>query len=296
MVLRSGGAQIAPVESESRMKISITGASGFIGRHLVLHAIQSGHRAVAVSRRNLGEQGLFNDKDIVIHLAGIAQATNSDDEYMAVNHRLTLSVARKAREAGCSRFVFVSSAAAATSASAYGRSKAAAERDLSSISGMQVVVVRPPLVYGQDAKGSFAALVRLASLPLPLPFKGGSRLRSALYVGNLVDALLFCCTSTSIRMGPYSVTDDADLSLEQMISHLREGMGRRQILFSAPWLEPALKAIGRERLAHQLFGEMRFPNELAHQGWSPPHRPQDALTEIGRSRRPNACSPEASGF
>ena len=199
----------------------ITGASGFIGQHLVPGLVEHGHRVVSLARHPVAfgpavKQVLIKDitsldwttllqgMDTVIHLAGIAHRGGDVEEgfYDKINRQVTAALARASAKAGA-RLIFISSIAAQSPSScdlvltennlcvpagAYGRSKLNAEIDVAS-SGVQYAILRPPLVYGGGVKGNMRKLIQLAKLPLPLPFAAVSNKRSLLAIENLILAI-----------------------------------------------------------------------------------------------------------
>jgi nucleoside-diphosphate-sugar epimerase len=154
---------------------------------------------------------------------------------------------------------------------AYGRSKLEAERGLAELE-MDWVALRPVLVYGQHVRGNFAALVKLARSPYPLPLGGLGARRSLLSVDNLVDAVDAVLAARMPLRRPLIVADLEALTVGGMISAMRRGLGRNPglIRLPAPVLKLALKTAGREewyeRLARPLVAD---PSALMGIGWAP---------------------------
>ena len=252
-----------------RRRLLITGATGFIGQHLVPALVELGHRVVAVVRRPmlLGSSidqvpikdlasvdwlPLLKGIDVVIHLAAIAHRGSDVEEglYDRINRQATAALARATARAGA-RLIFVSSVAAQSPPSselvltendlflpsgAYGRSKLNAEIDIAA-SGGQYVILRPTLVYGRGVKGNMRKLVWLARLPLPLPFGALTSKRSLLAIENLILAIDLLIQRDDIRNQVFLIADAAPVSLPEIITRLRHGMGRPANLISIP---PAL--------------------------------------------------------
>lgn len=207
-------------------------------------------------RSALASPTQYRDASVVIHLAGLAHRSASAGALAEVNARLPVRVAKAAREAGVTRFVFASSAKAAGERSGdaplrasetpapqsdYGRAKLAAERALTAIEGLACVSVRLPLVHGPDARANAAALIQLAHGPLPLPLASLSNRRSTISVRAAAEALM----AAAVTPGPPGVFFAADapaLTPGEMIAALRAGFGRKPSLFAAPFIGVLLRA------------------------------------------------------
>lgn len=193
--------------------------------------------------------------DAVIHLAAkVHDLSGGDpDAYDAVNHHATLALAEAAANCGVRRFVFLSSIKVLGEATPpdrpftdasppmpqdpYGWSKHAAESGLAAIAGrtgLSVVTLRPPLVYGPGVGANFRQLLRLADTPWPLPFGGLANRRSLIQVANLADAILAALRADEPGPGPYLVADDAGVSTGDLVAGLRTALGRPHRLVPIP--------------------------------------------------------------
>ncbi len=269
------------------MNIAVTGASGFIGSHLLEYLKTRGHRPTALSRAELAQPELsFSGADAVVHLAGIAHSAGLDAEaYWEVNCALPVRLARAAAQCGVRRFVFVSSSHAEShTGMPYGASKAEAERQLLALGAPEIVVIRPTLVYGPRAKGNFRTLLRLAQSPLPLPFAATQNRRSMVYIGNLVDALIFAAEQPGLAGRVFTVTDPGEaLTLGEIVGALRGGAGRPKAMFAAPWLPGLMRRLGAGTLADKLFAPALFDGSALFQaGWTPPYQTLHALERTAR--------------
>jgi UDP-N-acetyl-alpha-D-quinovosamine dehydrogenase len=199
--------------------------------------------------------------DAVVHLAArvhVLRDASADPlaEYRRVNTDATLALARAAVRHGVARFVFMSTvkvngerttAAPFTDrdppapADPYAVSKWEAERGLRDIAGLEVVCLRPPLVYGPGVKGNFLRLLKLVRRRVPLPLASVANSRSMIYVGNLANAVLRALPVAS--SGTFLVSDDADVSTPQLVRLLAAAMGRRARLIAVP--PRLLGALGR---------------------------------------------------
>ncbi|MBB3809793.1 UDP-glucose 4-epimerase [Pseudochelatococcus contaminans] len=274
------------------MRILLTGATGFIGRHLTKALLRDGH-TVRVALRDdrpipagvesavVGDIGGSPDwrtalagVDGVIHAAGIAHAGPgvAVERYQRVNHAATLHLAHAARgRAG--RFILLSSIRAQSGPSSasilteaddprptddYGRSKLAAERGLAEIDDLPAAALRPVLVYGDDVRGNMGALIRLARLPFPLPLGALDAPRSLVAVETVAAAVQHLLTTNDSEgkplSGPFLVADPEPIDVPGMLTALREGFGRRPWLFSppVPALRGALSLAGRADMLDRL--------------------------------------------
>jgi nucleoside-diphosphate-sugar epimerase len=217
------------------MRIALTGASGFIGRNLIAALRAAGHQPVQEPR---GAQAL-------VHLAAIAHRRGVDErELRRVNVDYAAALGRDAAAAGVP-MVFLSSVkvhgeqadspfderSPLAPQDAYARSKVEAEKALRAIGGLQLTVLRPPLVYGPGVKANFLALMRAIARGVPLPLAGVENRRSLVYVGNLCDAIIAC-----LRMpgGTWLVSDGAPVSTPQLCHSLGAALGRPARLFRLP--------------------------------------------------------------
>ena len=305
--------------------IALTGATGFIGRHLLEELPRRGYRIRVLLRRPAevppGASGAvigdiasprnmaaaLRDVDAVVHSAALAHAMSGrpEDDYRTINTEATVALARAAERAGVKRFVFLSSIRAQSGPTAdrilteedapaptdaYGRSKLAAEQGLAGL-GLDWVALRPVLVYGPGVKGNMAALIELARSPLPLPLGGLRGRRSVLAVENLtaaVDAVLR--VAEPIRR-PLIVADPDPVTVPDIVAALREGLGRRPGLLPVPagLLRAMARLTGREEQFERLAGSLvASPEALRRVGWQPAVATREALAALARSSAPGA--------
>lgn len=302
--------------------VALTGATGFVGRHLLSDMRARGFRVRLLLRRPTdgapeADSAVIGDLarpvnmaralegvDAVVHSAGIAHAMSGrpEDDYRAVNTEATVALARAAERAGVRRFVFLSSVRAQTGPSAegtvdetrtpaptdaYGRSKLAAEEGLATL-GIDFVALRPVLVYGPGVKGNMASLVRLAATPWPLPLGGLRARRSLLAVENLAEAVRAAVLAEGTLKRPLLVADEGAWTLPEMIAALRRGLGRPPGLLPLPTpLLPAVaRAAGRGDVVERLAGELVVdPRALRGIGWRPVVATPDALARLAGGGR-----------
>lgn len=235
----------------------------------------------------------------VVHCAARVHVMNelSSDplaEFRRVNVEGTLRLARQAAEAGVRRFVFVSSikvngehtqagvpfTADQTPApnDPYGVSKAEAElglRALSKETGLEVVIIRPPLVYGPGVKANFLAMMRWLQRGVPLPLGGATEnLRSLVYLDNLVDLIITCIDHPAAANQTFLVSDDEDLSTATLLRRMAAALERPARLIPVPAELITLGAtlVGRPGIAQRLCGSLQvdIAKTKALLGWSPP--------------------------
>jgi len=300
--------------------IALTGATGFIGNHL-LHALtRRGHRIRVLLRspaalppgctnavigdlnRPINMAAALAGVDTIIHSAGLAPTMTGspDEDFRRLNTAATGNLAQAAQRAGVRRFIFLSSLRAQADVSArdvltedlppvptdaYGRSKLAAEQELSR-HDLDWVALRLALVFGPGVKGNVARLVDVARSPYWLPFGALRAKRSLLSLDNLVTAVETVMATPQLLRRPLIVADPEPLSIAQMITAMRAGLGRRRGLIPVPStiLHAGFRLMGRgelyRRLAEPLVGD---PARLRELGWVPRVTTSDALAVLARS-------------
>ena len=294
------------------MKLLITGYSGFVGSNLV-EQLQGNYQLNLLGRKqsnfgnvfthNLDSSSLYNEAlvnvDVVVHCAArvhIMDDVASDplNEFRAVNTHGTLNLAKQAAAAGVKRFIFLSSIKVngeSTSAQAsftasdksaaedpYGISKAEAEQqllDLSKQTGMEVVIIRPPLVYGEGVKANFASLMRFVGKGLPLPFRSiKNNKRSLVSVYNLVDLIKVCIEHPKAANQVFLASDDYDLSTAEMVALMAKVQGKKNFALPVPvWcFKLAGKLLNKSDVIDRLTGSLQL--DISHTkntlDWKPP--------------------------
>jgi nucleoside-diphosphate-sugar epimerase len=234
----------------------------------------------------------------VVHCAArvhVMQDETSDplQAYREVNVSGTLNLARQAAQAGVHRFVFVSSIKVngeATQfarpfrtddtpapADPYGLSKLEAEqglREIESITSMEVVIVRPPLVYGPGVKANFASMMRWVARGIPLPLGSIHNARSLVALDNLVDLLITCVTHPAAAGQTFLVSDGEDVSTTELLRQTAQVMGKKAFLLPVPAfiLELVAASLGRRAVAQRLLGSLQVDIQKTRSllGWNPP--------------------------
>ena len=244
--------------------ILLTGSTGFVGSYLlvrlqklpdyrVVSAVRSAFPSASDDVVSVGDidgttdySSSLTGVSMVVHAAARAhvvrdEVADSLAEFRKVNVEGTLNLARQAAVAGVKRFVFISSIGVHGLNSdnpfketdteaphdAYAISKYEAEfglRKLAAETGLEVVIIRPPLVYGGAAPGNFRSLINLLAKPLPLPFGLVNNKRSMVYVGNLADFIIRCIEHPKAANQTFLVSDGHDVSLSELIRLIRQSM------------------------------------------------------------------------
>lgn len=308
------------------MRVLVTGASGFVGRALTPALSNAGYVVRATARdpsaipatatieavplpdlaQPVDWRPLLADVDAVIHLAGLAHVSKDipEERYDAVNRLATKSLALAASMAPhIKRLVFVSSIRAQTGPSsdhilteddaavptdAYGRSKLAAEAFVRGY-GVPATILRPVVIYGPEARANVAQLMKIAALPVPLPFGAFRNKRSMLVLSNMVSAIQFVLEHAETAGQTYVVADQTPVSLADMIAVMRKANNRSPGLLSVPpgWIGRALRAAGKADIWERIGGSLvADAAKLRTAGWQPAMDTPEALAAMIRPPRP----------
>jgi len=245
------------------------------------------------------------DVDIVVHLAARTHVTHEMaidplKAYQLINVVGTERLARAAGAANVSRFIYLSSVKVngegkpepyteenlPAPEDPYGESKLEAEEALQAVSaetGVEVVIIRPPLVYGPGVKANFLHLLKTVHHGTPLPLGRIRNRRSFIYLGNLVDAIAVCISRPEASGRTFLVSDGEDISTPELIRRISISLGKPARLFPFPHHLLCLiaKLTGRSAMANRLIGSLeidisRIRREL---GWSPPYTMEQGLWE-----------------
>ncbi|WP_079890326.1 NAD-dependent epimerase/dehydratase family protein, partial [Pseudomonas aeruginosa] len=256
------------------MKCLLTGASGFVGRALHPELLARGHKVICAGRVarlplqlsdyvQVGPINAFTDwsaaladVEVIVHLIARAhvlreRGVDFSVEFRTVNVLGTLNLARQAAKSGVRRFVFISSIGvngvksdkpftaddAPAPQEPYAVSKWEAERGLEEIgreTGMQIVIIRPPLVYGPNAPGNFGRLVQALKKGIPLPFGAVHNRRTLVALDNLVDLIDRCITHPAAADQVFLAGDAEDLSTTQLLRAVGLSLGKPARLLPVP--------------------------------------------------------------
>jgi nucleoside-diphosphate-sugar epimerase len=245
---------------------------------------------------------------VVIHAAARAHVLSetADDplaEFRQVNVSGTLALAQQAVQAGVKRFIFISSIGVNGNQSSrpftvddmpnpiepYAVSKYEAElglRQLAAETGMEVVIIRPPLVYGPNAPGNFGRLIKTVNKGLPLPLGAIQNRRSLVALDNLVDLIVTCIDHPAAANQTLLVSDGEDLSTTELLRRMGTALGKPARLLPVPsWLlETGAALLGKQALSQRLCGSLQVDigktRELLN--WTPPVSVDEALRKTAK--------------
>lgn len=262
--------------------------------------VQDAVRAVQVASLTAETDwtGALQDVDVVIHAAARAHIMQDDEvdplaEYRKVNVQGTLALAQQAAAAGVKRFIFISSikvngeqtplgapfTAEDTPAPEddYGLSKYEAEQSLQTLAketGLEVVIIRSPLVYGPNVKGNFASMNMLVAKGLPLPLGSVNNKRSLVALDNLVDLIITCIHHPAAANQVFLAGDGEDLSTSELLRGVAKAMGRPARLLPVPagMLQLAATLVGKKAVAQRLLGSLQVDINKTCEvlDWQPP--------------------------
>lgn len=249
--------------------------------------------------------------DALVHAAARVHvmddsATDPLTEFRRVNVEGTLRLARQAATAGVRRFVFVSSIKVNGEATAlgmpfsaddtpapldpYGVSKMEAEQGLHELAlqtGMELVIIRPPLVYGPGVKANFLAMMRWLARGVPLPLGAIRNRRSLVCLDNLVDLISVCIDHPWAAGQTFLVSDGEDLSTTQLLRRMGQALAKPASLLPVPpvLLKLGAAMLGKPAIAQRLCGSLQVDITKTRRllGWTPPVSVDDGLRKVAEA-------------
>ena len=299
--------------------ILLSGASGFIGSALLTDFIRHNRKVTALVRNDRShlspevkvivadlssleqlDESALSGVDTVVHTAAIAEVADASSEqllgrYRQINSDATLSLAKRAADAGVKRFIFVSSIkvngevniGAAPFApddtpnptDPYGISKHEAEQGLLRLSRegeIEVVIIRLPLVYGFGVKGNFASMMKWVKKGVPLPLGAVSNRRSLLSLENLISFIDLCVDRERSPLAAneiFILSDGVDFSTTELLQMVAKAYGVPPRLIPVPvsWMRFFARLLGKGAVADRLFGDLRVDSSKAQNmlRWQP---------------------------
>ena len=252
---------------------------------------------------------LLNSVNTIIHLAALAHFPQKNNNYSAIfyetNTYSTLNFAQQAAEAGVRRFIFISSIGVngnqtfntpftaennPSPKEPYAISKYEAEiglREIASQTGMEIVIIRPPLVYGPNAPGNFARFIKAAASGLPLPLGSIHNQRSLVALDNLIDLITLCIDHPAAANQTFLVSDGEDLSTTDLLRRLGSALNKSARLLPVPqvMLTTALHLLGKETIAQRLCGNLQVDISKTRDllGWQPIISVDEALQKTAHA-------------
>lgn len=308
------------------MKVLVTGATGFVGKALCDLLVAFGYEVVPAVRSKSGLphevvtgnlnasmdwQSALSGCDAVVHLAARVHVMDDTDQdpiamYRATNTDATLNLARQAAKAGVKRFIFISTIKvngegrdapyretdAAAPEDAYAISKWEAEQGLQRIAqetGLEVAILRPPLVYGPGVKANFLRLMQTVQKGWPLPLGAIRNRRSLLYLGNFVDAIRICVEHPAAAGQTFLLDDGQAVSTPDLIRAVAHALGRPAHLLAVPvnMLEFAGALLGKRAAVARLTGSLWVDGSLIRSrlAWVPPYSMEAGLAATALSAK-----------
>lgn len=293
-------------------KVFITGANGFIGTHLCQYfdknkvsykaGVRKAQKATEVSYGDLTTRedwsALLQGCDQIVHLAARAHVMQENlldplVAYLKINMESTIKLARSAQENGIKKFIFLSSIKVngertlpgqrfkaddpTKPTDDYANSKLRTEVELLKMhqpGRFEIVIIRPPLVYGGDVKGNLKSLFKIVKWQIPLPFANVNNQRSLVSVYNVCDLIMTCLRKPEAAGQIFLVSDDHDLSLRTLILQISKILKRPVLLLPVPlsWIYFVAKLFKKESYTDRLLGNLQVDIEKTKTtlSWKPP--------------------------
>ncbi len=304
------------------MKVFLTGVSGFIGNEVLSLLLKKNYSVLSASRAKLNTKILhhsnkvftelsdihaadFDDSEVVIHLAGIAHSPNSTaNDYDVYNNELTAHLARQAALAKVKRFIFISTIGVNGDGTNgvpftpecnenphndYAKSKFDAEIALSKIAkntGLEVVIIRPALVYGDNAPGNFKLLKKFVSKTPVLPFGMVNNKRSFISIQNLAELILHCVTHAHASDKVLLATDGQSVSIREFTDAIAASLSKSRPQLPVPPFIMRLFGIlfNKSSMVEQLVGDLDVNPQSSYDAinWSAPYTMLESMSKLNR--------------
>ncbi|MFO8052711.1 MAG: SDR family NAD(P)-dependent oxidoreductase [Candidatus Omnitrophota bacterium] len=303
--------------------VLVTGATGFIGRHLIKRLVDlDQYSIVAISRFPEKAKNLKNEKlklikaditkendlkkltkipiDIIIHCAARLEGKKKKN-FDKINIFGTENICKLAVELGIERFIYLSSVAVVSgnkqlpltedlphsATNVYGQSKLEAEKKVLVYrrKGLPVIILRPPMVYGEDEPHAFPFLLKLLKWRMVPLLEGGRHKLHLAYVKNVVEAIIFALGSEDMLEGSFFVADREILTINQVFRKMAEGIGAKPPLPIPSFLTHffcRIPFLGK-RFSFFLKDRAYSTEKIKSLGFRPPYRAQDALVKSSRT-------------
>ena len=296
------------------MKILVTGATGFIGSHLV-PKLSTNHQVATLDARTVSNSNTewhqaVDESDVLIHLAGRAHVSSNyslteSDIYKIINTELTCVLAARLAKQSSKHIIFVSTAVAFGTFSnpnqpfrtsdipnpdgPYAESKIEAENAIIKIcekTSLTYTIIRPPAVYGPQVKANFLSMLKWVNAGVPLPLGKIQNLRSFVGIRNLVDLIENCVINPNASNKIFNVSDNHDISTTDLLNMIAGAMSKKSRLISIPpiFLKFASKLIRKPRAYEQLCEsfQLNVSETMEFLSWVPPYSMQQEIDETVR--------------
>ena len=295
-------------------RVIITGAAGFVGSALAKQLSMEGYQVIPISFTDLLQKKIdrLPGADICIHLAARVHVMNDTHsnpkaEYRRINFEGTKFLVELSSHAGVKRFIYMSTVKVVAESSAINRpltigdipaptdpyaiSKLESEKYLLNFgktSGMEVVIIRPPLIYGKGVKANFLSLIKAAQKGIPMPFLGVKNLRSLVSLQNLASFVSCVITHPLAANEIFFVSDGEDVSTAELYRKISNAFKTPSRIFFVPifMLRTAAQLLGKsstvDRLCESLRVDISKNNTLL--GWTPPYSIEQGLVDLVKSQ------------
>lgn len=307
--------------------ILLTGGTGFLGSSVLKALVNTKVRCLGRQKPSTISDSSFyqseinacsdftaalKDINVIIHCAACVHVMNDSsndklEEFREVNTYGTLNLAQQAANAGVKRFIFISSIKVNGESTElgspfkpddvfipidpYGLSKYEAEiglRIIAKETGMEVVIIRPPLVYGPGVKANFASMMKWVNKGVPLPLGGiNNNKRSLVSVDNLVDLIVTCIEHPKAVNQIFLVSDDDDVSTSQLLVNMATALSvpNRLIPIPSKWLTLGAKVIGKPAISQRLCGSLQVDISKTKEllNWQPPYSSAESMKKTANS-------------
>lgn len=287
------------------MNILVAGAHGFVGKALCVYLISRGHSVSRISRNDPEQSFTPNTFDCMVNLAARAHIMHETDKdayraYAEINVDYTLKMAMLAQKLNIKRFIYLSSVKVNGEYTTtpftesdtphpldnYGRTKLEAEialKDYCATQGLELVLIRPPLIYGPQVKANFKSLVQICKKTIPLPFGSICNKRSLVSLQNLNNFIELCCIHPAAANQTFLISDDHDVSTTELIKTIRWAVGQKPLLLPVPerLLKLTLSLLGKKNLSDRLLGNLQVNITKAKDllDWKPVINFKDAINQ-----------------
>ena len=303
---------------KKRSQILITGATGFLGNYLSNFLVNQGFEIKKISRNKCNNEKkdldlnkeinwfqILDDVDCIVHTAAKVHEINQNEkknDYYNINFKATQRLAQQASESGVRRFIYISTVKVNGEFNDinfpisekskndifdfYSESKKKSEDaliELSKKTEMEVVIIRPPLIYGPNVSANFLKMITWINREIPLPLNDINNLRSMIYIKNLCDFISKCINHEKASNEIFLISDDQDISTSSLLKIISRKLNKRIRLFYFPkmLLYLLLLFTGNKGTYNKLFLSLNINISKAKEllDWEPKHSINDGIED-----------------